>query len=1206
MELTHTDTCACMPGFSGDACEHLNQCSGPQGELAVHTPAELAALASSNCGSVLGSLVLADIDINTAASADDLRSALAGIRSIGGRLVIRNVSGLDLTSFLHHLDSIGADLPPPASVTAIPTLTSAALAISNSTFAPSLSVASLTRLRDAVHATGSTAVVESTSDCLANGSISLSNPWWLADTSPVMRLAYPPSPPSCPCNLFVDPSTSTCTTACELCPRLCESLLITPETLAAMNANTNTHNLDTGSKCGVVYGDVRIEGFASDDMDWSPLSNLTRIMGNLVVNSNAGLLDLFFLRSLAEARSVVITNNAILADARLPNLPPLTAVQTHNNPLLCASGLPNGTRPCGQALVEQQVEVSILASSTIRNVTVSANSTTTTTNSTTRVVVPSNITTSVEKDVFDGIGDIDPQLPPLIISLQVVMNNTNISSSDAFSARRRRRDDSLPRADLDQVVLEGYRFSLQVTCEIGDSYALWQAIRQLPLADMIKAYFVYITDSVSSSLTVRAVPSTPVIRSHFNASIQSGLQLKATTTGQAVTLDITVMSSGTPVVAPAGATYDVTFVRVISPQVKQRLSDFLQARVMPTPSAALVAGRLDAVMAAIVPKLSLGASSSPRRQIAFCVADVDVDGDAAGAGTYTYTYTSESCLVSNAIYEVQATMRVAGGTGSGATLQTMYSPLVRLETPASPTISELRVLVQNASATAHGLDISWQLEVAQHAPVLSFEVVITACQPGLGPQLSEYAFVRPQQELLPSSSGQRLSVPASLPTANATMYTTSIRGCLFGARNGQQVCLGAWTSVSVSVRAVGLGFRGAVRQVTVLTPTQAPGSAPRLVEVSDATGYSVALQMKMPVLLNGPLSHFLLRLTTLSESSASSPFAQVNHVSREIVFLGLPRANLQGQAVEQNLLVPVTLLAPHQVYRLEAWAVSAEHGAGPALNTTIYSGWAAPPQMPAPVVQVLTPSSSSSGSPLLAVSWAALDNYNAPLLRYELVYVQDNGTDLVVWQGNSTEALVESDLLPSPDSLQLRVVTAHSAGALSETAGIDSTSPGSSSGGGSLLLLVGAAAGLAVLLVAVVLAVVRYRQRKAKKLPVTLPPADWKWEVDPTELSFQELIGTGNFGSVFRATARVLMDMPGPHLVAVKTCDTMQPNLQLRVLKEADTMKLLSSPGHKNVLKLKGVVSQQLPIMLVLEYVALGGERWGIAFEKGGGVGKGS
>ncbi|CAH3178502.1 unnamed protein product, partial [Porites evermanni] len=102
-----------------------------------------------------------------------------------------------------------------------------------------------------------------------------------------------------------------------------------------------------------------------------------------------------------------------------------------------------------------------------------------------------------------------------------------------------------------------------------------------------------------------------------------------------------------------------------------------------------------------------------------------------------------------------------------------------------------------------------------------------------------------------------------------------------------------------------------------------------------------------------------------------------------------------------------------------------------------------------------------------------------------------------------------------------------------------------------------------------------------------------KWEILPEQIHFEEELGRGEFGVVYKATFRksdeteVLNNAEAAHLVAVKVLHDNPSEAQREEFTfEIEQMKLLGS--HKNVVSMVGCCTLQEKMFLVIEYVPSG------------------
>ncbi|XP_078379589.1 uncharacterized protein LOC144662599 isoform X2 [Oculina patagonica] len=161
--------------------------------------------------------------------------------------------------------------------------------------------------------------------------------------------------------------------------------------------------------------------------------------------------------------------------------------------------------------------------------------------------------------------------------------------------------------------------------------------------------------------------------------------------------------------------------------------------------------------------------------------------------------------------------------------------------------------------------------------------------------------------------------------------------------------------------------------------------------------------------------------------------------------------------------------------------------------------------------------------------------------------------------------------------------------------------------------LAGLVAGLSVLFVIIFMVIFRLRRkaRKNKQLELqrrrsksTIIPL-WRWEVLPQQVVFEEEIGRGAFGKVFKGTFREspgievfyktrtqTVDFKEGRTVAVKVLgDTADEEARNQLLEEIEIMKAIGS--HRNIVSMVGCWVNSDPIFLLLEYVPYGDlQRW--------------
>ncbi|XP_065897318.1 uncharacterized protein [Dysidea avara] len=122
-------------------------------------------------------------------------------------------------------------------------------------------------------------------------------------------------------------------------------------------------------------------------------------------------------------------------------------------------------------------------------------------------------------------------------------------------------------------------------------------------------------------------------------------------------------------------------------------------------------------------------------------------------------------------------------------------------------------------------------------------------------------------------------------------------------------------------------------------------------------------------------------------------------------------------------------------------------------------------------------------------------------------------------------------------------------------------------------------------------------------IPMGLLPPDWgsevlaldEWELDPDAVVMQNLLGTGNFGEVYKAMISGPVNIPGYTSQSVMTpvaVKLLQANaasdMKHDFLQEIAMMKKVASGKNRYVVNMVGCCIRQEPLALVLEYVPNG------------------
>ena len=144
----------------------------------------------------------------------------------------------------------------------------------------------------------------------------------------------------------------------------------------------------------------------------------------------------------------------------------------------------------------------------------------------------------------------------------------------------------------------------------------------------------------------------------------------------------------------------------------------------------------------------------------------------------------------------------------------------------------------------------------------------------------------------------------------------------------------------------------------------------------------------------------------------------------------------------------------------------------------------------------------------------------------------------------------------------------------------DAEAATSSSSNGTL---VGALVGVLLAAALIIALLVVYAMRKRREaLQMDFVPEPDEWELQPGDIRQESTIGSGAYGTVFRGE---LILRPEQHVqlatrrkrvpAAIKV---LHPHLMVddirAFLDEANIMKQVSAPGHRNIVRLYGVVTQ--------------------------------
>jgi hypothetical protein len=116
-------------------------------------------------------------------------------------------------------------------------------------------------------------------------------------------------------------------------------------------------------KRSYVQGDLVIQKLPLDVTESKlreSFKQLIRISGRLFITENKHLISLGWIQGLQHCGTIMISNNAQLYDARLPNLQPGCLVTLKNNPVICDFYVPYGSGDCQEQIsVTQDFSINV-------------------------------------------------------------------------------------------------------------------------------------------------------------------------------------------------------------------------------------------------------------------------------------------------------------------------------------------------------------------------------------------------------------------------------------------------------------------------------------------------------------------------------------------------------------------------------------------------------------------------------------------------------------------------------------------------------------------------------------------------------------------------------------------------------------------------------------------------------------------------------
>ena len=358
----------------------------------------------------------------------------------------------------------------------------------------------------------------------------------------------------------------------------------------------------------------------------------------------------------------------------------------------------------------------------------------------------------------------------------------------------------------------------------------------------------------------------------------------------------------------------------------------------------------------------------------------------------------------------------------------------------------------------------------------------------------------------------------------------------------------------------------------------------------------IAIRTIIPTPWAGMPVNFSCHYTgTYNQTGSFNDFIQSNN----------PNARVEGLYYPNNAsfwIIRIAKLIPYSTITLYFAPVTV---AGVALN---YSGPATvvlpPTAANTPSPPILTRDTTNSSN--IIISWYAPYPPYGLIILYQVCINYDVYSPLnftVVY--NSTNTSVTSVALSSSivytNNVRVRAFTSVGPSAWSDEAvNLVPTTPPieiSSSSDTGIILAAVLVPVLAVVVVAlVILLLVRYKRRPYDELKF---PAPDQWEVSAKRIVLISKIGEGAFGAVFSAYLRPVtssldvemtdQERDASPLVAIKQLKgTTSLSEKIAFIEEAQALKKINTPGHRNVITLSGCVMQQYPLSIMTELADYG------------------
>ena len=359
----------------------------------------------------------------------------------------------------------------------------------------------------------------------------------------------------------------------------------------------------------------------------------------------------------------------------------------------------------------------------------------------------------------------------------------------------------------------------------------------------------------------------------------------------------------------------------------------------------------------------------------------------------------------------------------------------------------------------------------------------------------------------------------------------------------------------------------------------------------------IAIRTIIPTPWAGMPVNFSCHYTgTYNQTGSFNDFIQTNN----------PNARVEGLYYPNNAsfwIIRIAKLIPYSTITLYFAPVTV---AGVALN---YSGPATvvlPPtaaNTPSPPILSQDPANSSN----VVVSWYAPYPPFGLITLYQICINYDVYSPLnftIVYNGTNTSITSVSlprSILPT-NNVRVRAFTSVGPSSWSDDAvnllptSPPVTIPAASSDTGIILAAVLVPVLAVIIIALVIVLLMRHKRKPVDELKF---PAPDQWEVSAKRIVLIAKIGEGAFGAVFSAylrpeTSNLSVEMTDQErdaspLVAIKQLKgTTSLSEKVTFIEEAQALKKINTPGHRNVIRLSGCVLQQYPLSIMTELADYG------------------